>query len=729
LLLQLHYTWATSGLGTGKGAQVVAATGILGDLAHPLSLKAQSLCVGPPGDLSFGWCEDGPVRYAFQRVPSGTDDDTRKGKFFAHVLAGPSDELPLDVLASLYLSPFWRRSRAPEDTEDLPAVAASQLSPGPALPAPSREAARRAVACTLEGIGIGQTVLFDGLDAAEAVALAAVAAAAIPARLGLLAFSTAEPASSIPDFDIVAGDVGPGLTRLSSRADNDAAADAASALLEPAGRDLAAALAEGASRAEFARRAVHVAQFRSGRPKKAAGLLRVAAPAVLRSAVRERGADNIARLIAEQDDDAAELLGALGRQDRPGVLAALAAVVEKMPAGQAAAVVDLVRTKDPAAAADLVRTARSSLAADPVSAAAAVRALAADDEGLADEVVRDCPAVAATVVRDRAVAAGVRARAAAAYFADAPPPWLAALLADDLDMGRDVARAARSFPAALLETVLDRLAPAVAVAFVGELAEMGRRGTEQFCDAELWRAAGRAPVRQRLGLVARRIAGEDLTPAGWQAVLDMLAADTLAAGSGRLFEPPRLPADLQWRVARYGRNDGRANAWAEAIAVGEGTKRLTANSRLLALAHSGAAPPSDLPALGFLVLDGMVRSADWVPLHAATVGTALDVFFCAMTVTDRAGQLVRVGYARHVRSPSQPRAAAVTQAVCVYLASHGAEPQAMRERAVLVDLAAALDARHRDAVADAAKAAGPAAAKAAKWVSGAADRRGRKRQW
>jgi hypothetical protein len=200
---QLYYGWADEGAEGLNKEQIIAASGALADRRQPLTRVILEACYSPP-EPCFGWMEAQGIRIAFRRFPTGLDGRGRPGNFFVHVLAARPENLPPATLGRLWAAPIWRR-RAPDGPpEPLDAIEDLEALELVEPPVPDEALVRATLAGHLANVARGMRSALEA-DDAEAVAVAATLAAVLPARFGLLAFSTREAPERAHLYDLVAG--------------------------------------------------------------------------------------------------------------------------------------------------------------------------------------------------------------------------------------------------------------------------------------------------------------------------------------------------------------------------------------------------------------------------------------------------------------------------------------------------------------------------------------------
>lgn len=201
---QLYYTWARRGFGVGEGEQIVAASPGLRDVGSPLTQDLMALCRPPVGELSFGWVVRAGHVAIFRRVPAGRDVHGRLGRFFAHVLAAPWGLLTSDDLVDLQSNSLWMED-APDGVDpNLPTLTLPSLRRR--APVTIDAELHAAVAGALLALESGDPLVLDR-DLASSVSLAhrlnALLAPRSRPERGWLGFSTAEPGSRVPLFNLV----------------------------------------------------------------------------------------------------------------------------------------------------------------------------------------------------------------------------------------------------------------------------------------------------------------------------------------------------------------------------------------------------------------------------------------------------------------------------------------------------------------------------------------------
>jgi hypothetical protein len=274
---QLYYTWARRGFGVGEGEQMVAASPGLRDVGSPFTQDLMALCRPPVGELSFGWVVRAGHVAIFRRVPAGRDVHGRLGRFFAHVLAAPWGLLTSDDLVDLQSNSLWMED-APDGVDpNLPTLTLPSLRRR--VPVTIDAELHAAVAGALLALESGDPLVLDR-DVASSVSLAhrlntLLAPRSRPER-GWLGFSTAEPGSRVPLFNLV-GRVDERNDRLqaSNALPRRALAAAAAVLADP--EVIQVLWQRSTTRSEMARRALAIGAIRSGTAADATALRHLAA--------------------------------------------------------------------------------------------------------------------------------------------------------------------------------------------------------------------------------------------------------------------------------------------------------------------------------------------------------------------------------------------------------------------------------------------------------------------
>jgi hypothetical protein len=183
--------------------QIVAGSGNLSQRSNRVTQRLLSWLYHPQ-EPSCGWVEEDGIGVAFRRTPTGRDSAGRSGAYFAHALVWQQGALSTDVLARLWDAEIWM-TRPPESLprplEAVQDVADLGLGSVPEL---SDEQIVHALAHLLDGISRGRRAALE-LPADVALPLAATMASRLPARFGLLSFSSSEAADTATRYDVVAG--------------------------------------------------------------------------------------------------------------------------------------------------------------------------------------------------------------------------------------------------------------------------------------------------------------------------------------------------------------------------------------------------------------------------------------------------------------------------------------------------------------------------------------------
>jgi GTPase-associated protein 1, N-terminal domain type 2 len=135
MLEQLWYTWCESGLTGRQQFQVRAASANLRNNSTAMSRAAVELCRfsaprnTPPDWFSFGWNDPIPgIRAVFHKVAAGNDGFGRPGRFFVHIVIGPTTDLRPQTIAQWALSPWWQRDCQNDDPQELNQLDVDEVS-------------------------------------------------------------------------------------------------------------------------------------------------------------------------------------------------------------------------------------------------------------------------------------------------------------------------------------------------------------------------------------------------------------------------------------------------------------------------------------------------------------------------------------------------------------------------------------------------------------------------
>nr|WP_246221213.1 hypothetical protein [Phytoactinopolyspora mesophila] len=195
------FTWHDGGF------RPVAATGDLGKPRSWLADQALRLCryyppahlgAGVHAPISYGWWTDGSTRWVFRRGHLGNDPTGRPGNFFAHILAGHRDALPLTAVAGRFgSSHWWDGGPIPKlwDRVELADIPPATLEPV------SGEQLESFLTTVLRGRGTTCAVLRE--PPAVTIACVAVISRRLPGLLDGLQFSTYEAPQHAVGFDLV----------------------------------------------------------------------------------------------------------------------------------------------------------------------------------------------------------------------------------------------------------------------------------------------------------------------------------------------------------------------------------------------------------------------------------------------------------------------------------------------------------------------------------------------
>jgi hypothetical protein len=212
---QLVYTSAEDGLDGRPGFQVIAATPRLAPQTTSLSSAALRLCryerptgVADPADapVSYGWIDVGDTRLVFCRTYAGLDAWGRPGNFFAHIVAGPPDELPVYELVQRFESEFWWRGQSLEWLRDdseryrLKAITLADIPERPMPSAPEDDALQLLEAAIAAG---GRSQLAFCVEPARMMAALNAAVERLPEVFERSSLSTYEGTNTAGWFDLV----------------------------------------------------------------------------------------------------------------------------------------------------------------------------------------------------------------------------------------------------------------------------------------------------------------------------------------------------------------------------------------------------------------------------------------------------------------------------------------------------------------------------------------------
>ncbi|NEE02771.1 GAP1-N2 domain-containing protein [Phytoactinopolyspora halotolerans] len=198
---QLLFTWFDGGF------RPVAATGELAKPRSWLATQTLRLCryhapaaLGPGEEppISYGWWTDGSTRWVFRRGHLGHDPTGRPGNFFAHLVVGHPDELPLaDVAERFGSSHWWDGGTVPPP---LGPVELADIPPAP-VPRIGPEQLEAVLATILHGRGAMCAVLRE--PPAITIACMAVLCRRLPGLFDGLQFSTYEAPQHAAGFHVV----------------------------------------------------------------------------------------------------------------------------------------------------------------------------------------------------------------------------------------------------------------------------------------------------------------------------------------------------------------------------------------------------------------------------------------------------------------------------------------------------------------------------------------------
>ncbi len=334
---QLWFTWTTHGLGSGRGAQVRAATNRLTNGRDRASSIARRYCYQPPGDRAFGWIERDSVRLVFNRVNAGVDGVGREGNYFVHLLLGNPEDLPAEFLWTLYDSPFWVTGDPGGKDTSLPSISANAAGMHPEPYDAGRELPSfmaHLMQCIDRRCGVRLTH-----RGASSAGLASGASAAFPSQFGLISFSSAESVQSAREYDIVCSDDDLPSFRVYEGVDvslNLPTIDAANVLLatSESSRSIVRAAAIAESRREFVRNLVTLTAFRTGKEANAqiALSLAVSSPDAIEALLEGPGIDVFADRTTKSDRAALSILPHLTSADQQRLARRVAKVFLDRPA-------------------------------------------------------------------------------------------------------------------------------------------------------------------------------------------------------------------------------------------------------------------------------------------------------------------------------------------------------------------------------------------------------------
>jgi hypothetical protein len=203
ILGQLWYGWAPHGAEGINQEQIVAGSGKLGSRASGLTHMVLPWCYFQKTE-SCGWIERSGVGVAFRRTPTGRDAYGRLGAFFVHALVWQPGTMPAELLPGLWDASLWVTSPPDEPPERLePIRDEEELGLGEA-PAVERDVMTVTLAGLLENLAGSRLSALD-LPPARAYGVASRLAAALPAKFGLISFSTHEEPDRADAYDLVAG--------------------------------------------------------------------------------------------------------------------------------------------------------------------------------------------------------------------------------------------------------------------------------------------------------------------------------------------------------------------------------------------------------------------------------------------------------------------------------------------------------------------------------------------
>lgn len=236
---QLWYTWSAVGLEGRSRFQIRAASVGLADPSATLTNAAIRLCYYDFGrtqtqnPVSYGWADLGHRRLAFRRCAAGTDDFGRSGRFFAHVIVGDRNQLPSELLASAYFSPFWRSDdHGIGDAVTIPQVTVEEISAGreehePADPELSAQFCSQLLRARATGRSLA---VYTAPETMMALVLAAQEVFSLEA-IDRLSVSTFEAKRTSQNFDLV------GLTSRSDEPANVLRFDPSAPVIKPDAAD------------------------------------------------------------------------------------------------------------------------------------------------------------------------------------------------------------------------------------------------------------------------------------------------------------------------------------------------------------------------------------------------------------------------------------------------------------------------------------------------------------
>jgi hypothetical protein len=203
ILGQLWYGWAPRGAEGINQEQIVAGSGNLGSRASHLTQLVLPWCYYPKAE-SRGWVESEGIGVAFSRTPTGRDARGRLGAFFVHALVWEPGTMPATLLPGLWDAAFWVTHPPDEPPERLePIRTEEELGLGEA-PVVEWDVMTLTLAGLLENLAGSRLSALD-LPPALAYGVASRLAATLPAKFGLISFSTHEESDRADAYDLVAG--------------------------------------------------------------------------------------------------------------------------------------------------------------------------------------------------------------------------------------------------------------------------------------------------------------------------------------------------------------------------------------------------------------------------------------------------------------------------------------------------------------------------------------------
>jgi hypothetical protein len=551
ILGQLWYGWAPRGVEGVNKEQIIAGSGKLGSRSNPLTQLVLPWCYYQKAE-SRGWLERNGVGVAFRRTPTGRDARGRLGAFFVHALVWEPGTMPAKLLAGLWDATVWETHPPAEPPAQLePISSVEQLGLLAALPT-DRHAEKVVLAGTLENLAGSRRTTLD-FPVSEAYALAAGLAATMPAKFGLMSFSSHEQQDKAGAYDIVTGpSPGTGHATVGPAASPDAPWLQAAALLLDAsdGAPQSGALvemiaAQANSLSEFAhgiRRWVDIEAssvspealldseslgWLSRAPSLMGSLLRrKRARGVVRAFIAGHGGDLLVQAVRRSDsigefvtvlrgelsaDAPTEVVPCLSRLERSFPVQARALALELVEPWRA----DQLKELSPEQAVTLVQL----LAAEPQPGSLAVRIV---------EDLATAPEAAAALTVTSSLPADWRARAAATHPAHIAPSQLVSAMIDQR-------RFAPTFISRSGQPGLEALGAAIAEAPISSALRCAERAAAHLSVPEdriqlLWPVILRLGSADRLIALSRHAPRDALVAAAWTDLAVTALVDTVLDG-------------------------------------------------------------------------------------------------------------------------------------------------------------------------------------------------------